>query len=546
MGTFMELVEIRDLDGPNMFALRPVIKLEVKLETGDAIDPKHLQHVIRTAGVDIPSEPAAAISALILHLHKRLKLTVPELTINPMDTEQHISICFSWENRYVARGIAQLAFQIVSGEQITDLNSQLSSVIAAETDPDDPVEPTWIRDEERRIPVAAITGTNGKTTTTRLLAHILRSTGKSVGWSSSSGVYINGVQVIEGDYTGHGGARRVLTDPEVDVGVLETARGGILLRGLGYESNDVGVLLNVGADHLDLHGVRTIETLASVKATVIRTTRPEGAVVLNADDQLVLQQKADVRASIILTSQNPDNPAIDEHLGQGGRCVVLEDGMITLCHGDLRELLVEVELVPLTYGGMARHMVENTLAATAAAVGLGLAPEDIADALRSFQPDRDHNAGRLNVFELGEVTVVVDFAHNESGLTYLLEFARKLFPETCRLSAIIGTAGDRQESVFIGLGRIAGTGADRVLIKSNPKYLRGRTPEAIIRLVRSGLEDVGALDREGGVFTSEFDAVVGAIESSVPGEVIVAMCVEDHLEIMDELIRRGAKERAPA
>jgi cyanophycin synthetase len=542
----MELVEIRDLDGPNLFALRPVLKLEVRLESEELIGDARRQYIAEHTGHYVSADPAQALATTITALYRILNLDVENPSIHEMDSPGYVSICFPWDHRFRARGVARTAFDLVAGERIERLKPYLENAIAGEVDDDEPEAPTWIRDTERSIPCAAVTGTNGKTTTTRILSHILRSTGKRVGWSSSSGVYIDGTQVIDGDYTGHGGARRVLMDPGVDCGVLETARGGILLRGLGYESNDVGVLLNVGPDHLGLHGVHDVETLVQVKATVVRTTRPGGTVVLNADDPLVLAQRDGIQARIILISQEPENPAIAEHLASGGDCLLLHRGMIMLCCGQERKVIIPVADVPVTYGGIAPHMVENTLAATAAAIGMGISAEDIASALQTFHPDRDHNAGRLNVFELDDVTVVVDFAHNESGLQFLLNFARQLFPDSSRVTAVVGTAGDRQDDVFIGLGRIAGDLADRVLVKTNPKHLRGRTPESVLDLVMTGIREAGAADKFGGVHDSEYDAVMAAIESAEPGEVIVAMSVEDYLAIMDDLIIRGARERSPA
>ncbi len=542
----MELVEIRDLDGPNLFALEPVIKLEVRLEDGEQLGVARQQYIAEHTNHYVSSDPVQALSGVVVALHKRLKLDQPLPSIHRMDEPGHVSVSFPWSHRAKARAIARIAFELCCGEQIRRLDEKIEDTIVAESDEDDPDEPTWIRDTERRIPSAAITGTNGKTTTTRFLAHILRHTGKRVGWSSSSGVYINGKQVIDGDYTGHGGARRVITDDSVDCAVLETARGGILLRGLGYESNDVGVMLNVTPDHLDLHGVKTVETLAQVKATVVRTTRSDGLVVLNADDPLVLAQMPDVRAPVLLISQNPLNPAIEQHATNGGQCLVTDEGVIMLIRSGARVPVIPLVEVPLTYGGSARHMVENSLAACGAAIGMGVSVSEIAEAMRSFHPDREHNAGRLNVFELGDVTVVVDFAHNESGLTFLIDFANHLFPDASRVTAIIGTAGDRQDSVFVGLGRIAGERADRIVIKWNPTYLRGRSAQETVTLIRSGLEQAGAMDRLDGEYEGEFAAVMSTVERTVHGEVVVAMCVEDYLQIMDELVRRGAHERKPA
>jgi cyanophycin synthetase len=537
----MKLVEIRDLDGPNLFALEPVIKLEIQIEPDEVLGVARQQYIAEHTNRYVGSDPRQAIASVIGALHEQIKIPPPMISTHEMDTPHHVSFCFPWQHRSRARGIARAAFDVVGSDQYIDrLSTHLIACIEDEHDQDEPDTPTWVADSERAIPSAAVTGTNGKTTTTRLLAHILRSAGKRVGWSSSSGVYIEGEMVIKGDYTGHGGARRVLTDTAIDCAVLETARGGILLRGLGYQSNDVGVFINVSEDHLDLHGVHTVETLARVKATVVRTTRPDGLVVLNADDPLVLAQREHVQAPVLLISQYPENPAVADHLADGGSCLILESGQVTLVSSDHREPIIPIDDVPLTYGGMARHMVENTLAACGAAIGMGVPLAEIATALKTFQPDRDHNAGRLNVFSLDDRTIVVDFAHNEIGLSFLLDFARQLKPEATRLTAVIGTAGDRKDSVFSGLGRLAGERADRVVIKANPSYLRGRTAEGIIGLITGGLEESNSSDKLHAVYQSEYDGVFGAIEASEPGEIIVTMCVEDYVSIMDELVRRGA------
>jgi cyanophycin synthetase len=542
----MELEEIRDLDGPNLFALEPVIKIEVVVQPGEQLGLARQQYIAEHTGYYVSADPVQALQATIIALHKHLRLYEPTITTHLMDEPNHLAVCFPWSERAKARAIARVAFDLVAGERIERLTTRLIQATEAEYDEDEPQAPTWVRDTERTIPAAAITGTNGKTTTTRFLAHLLRSSGQRVGWSSTSGVYIEGEQVIDGDYTGHGGARRVLTDNTIDCAVLETARGGILLRGLGYESNDVGIFLNVSEDHLNLHGVNTVETLARVKATVIRTTHPVGVVVLNADDPLVLAQKPDIRANIILISQNPENPALRDHASTGGRCITVENKVITLIEHHQHRPVVHLDQVPLTFRGMARHMVENALAACAGGLGMGLSLQQIAEGMKTFQSDREHNAGRLNVFQAAEATVVIDYAHNESGLQFLLDFARQYQPDTSRLTAIIGTAGDRQDSVFVALGRIAGRSADRVVLKANPKFLRGRDPESVADLMRAGLHQSNAIDREGGTYGSEFEAVFRAIEEAVPGEIIVSMCVEDYLQIIEELDKRGAVERTAA
>lgn len=521
----MELVEVRDLDGPNLFTLTPAIKLEVRATSGDG-----------NVDATLPE-----IAEMIAELHTQVGLEQPVVGTRKIDTPHHYALFFPWEWRSCALAIAEGAFEIlVNGIDPQQVTQAVRAALERDRERDD--RPEWVRDAERCIPAIGITGTNGKTTTTRLVAHILRSAGKHVGWSSSSGVYIDGEKVLEGDYTGPSGARRVLLDPAVEVGVLETARGGILLRGMAYESNDVGVFLNVSADHLHLQGVDTLSTLAEVKSIVVQVTRPEGLVVLNADDPLVLAQRERVRAKVLLFSQDPANAAIKEHVVSGGTALVRRDDRIVLLEGQRQQEIARLTDVPMTYGGAARHMVENALAGCGAVLGLGLPVERIAEGLRTFRSNVASNAGRLNVFQLDDRVIVIDYAHNESGLDALLRFSRALMSPGGRLSAIVGTAGDRDDDALLGLGRIAGQCADRIYVKENPRYLRGRAPGEALDVIRTGVTDVGALERLAGSFPSEYAAFLGALEGSSPGDAIAVMCHEDQIQILRDLRDRGATE----
>lgn len=522
----MELVEVRDLDGPNLFVLAPAIKLEVRLEPGERDVEGALD----------------ALTDLIGDLHQRVGLDAPEVGRGAIDTGNHYALFYSWEWRSCAMEIAEAAYNILDGTtSLDDAARRLRDALALDRQNDD--RPEWVRDSERRIPAVGVTGTNGKTTTTRLLAHIARRAGKHVGWSSSSGVYIDGEKVLEGDYTGPSGARRVLLDPGVEIGMLETARGGILLRGVAYESNDVSVFLNLTPDHLYLQGVETLETLAAVKSVVIQVTKPDGLVVLNADDPFVLAQRGRVRAEVLLTSQSAANPEVQAHVLAGGRAVVREDDLFVLYCRQERQTITTLADVPMTFNGAARHMVENALAACGAALGLGFTVDEIAAGLRTFRSDVASNVGRLNVFRLDGRIIVIDYAHNESGLEELLRFARALMPESGRLAAIIGTAGDREDGVMAGLGRIAGRDADRVYIKENPGYLRGReTSDEASRLMESGLSDAGAAGRLAGLYPNEQSALFAALDHSAPGDAITVMCVEDQMTILRDLRNRGAEE----
>ena len=382
-----------------------------------------------------------------------------------------------------------------------------------------------IRDDHRAIPVIAVTGTNGKTTTTRLIAHILRGMGRKVGWTSTVGVFIEGENVLEGDYTGPAGAWRVLREPGLDVAVLETARGGILLRGMACQSNDVSVMINISGDHLGLHGVQTVEGLAEVKGVVLRTTRPDGWVVLNADDPLVRAQAAGLHAPIIWVTQDAENPTVVAHRHTGGRAVLAEDGLDGRDtgrggtpdrppRGDADHLRRE-----------ARHMIENVLCAAAATLALELNREEIGQGCGPSAPTPEDNPGRLHVYDLNGATVILDYAHNEVGLTASAALARGYLEGEGRLTAIIGTAGDRTDEALRELGRIAAEQSDHVIVKETRRYLRGRASvDEMTALYREGVAAGGNPPHV--VAADEPEALEIALRDLQPGDVVAMMCIE--------------------
>ncbi|RIK42971.1 MAG: Mur ligase [Chloroflexi bacterium] len=536
----MQLVEIRDLDGPNLFLLQPAIKIELVVSPDDRLTPEAAAALAEHYAFSPTTDPISALKSIIAALHRQVGLDVLELGERRLDAADHIVVYYPWQWRSCSVGIAQHAVEALIAGDITDATESLRSMLATDQATND--TPLWVRDNERNKPTVAITGTNGKTTTTRLVAHICREAGRHTGWSSSSGVYIDGVQVMEGDYTGPSGARRVLEDPDVEIAVLETARGGILLRGVAFESTDVAVMINVTSDHLSLQGIETVDTLAEVKSVVVRLAKPEGLVVLNADDPRVAAQRRRVRAEVLFTTQDIANPVVVEHIAAGGRVLARIADAIVLIDGDTRTHVIDLVDTPITWGGVARHMVENSLCAAGAALGLGFSIEQIAHGLHTFRSDIRSNAGRLNVFRLNGRIIVVDYAHNESGLEALIQFARGLMGGSGRLSAIVGTAGDRQDDVLTGIGRIAARRADRVYIKENLRYLRGRPAEEIVALIRRGVNEGEGLGKLAGIFPSEHAALVAALDRTDPGDAVAIMCVQDQLAIYRELRDRGAEE----
>lgn len=522
----MDVVEIRDLDGPNLFRMEPVIKLELAFNERDD-----------------RAETLDAIADRIGALHRELGLPAPEVTRHRVDAPDRSVLAFNWEWRATAVGIARAAADLASWPVDDVVLGHLRERLARDRAEGD--RPRWIRDDERTKPAVGITGTNGKTTTTRLLAHIVARSGKRVGWSSSTGVYIAGRQVLEGDYSGPSGARRVLDDPDVEVAILETARGGLLLRGMACESNDVGVFLNISADHLSMYGVETMETLAEVKSVVVRATRPDGLVVLNADDPLVASYRDRVRAPVMFFSQRPGDAILLRHIESGGAALICEGDCLQLYRDGDSTPLARLSDIPMTYGGAAPFMVENAMGAAAAALGLGLAPEQVADGLASFRNDAHSNPGRLNVFSVEGRSLVIDYAHNDIGLAGLATFARRLADDDCRVHLVVGTAGDRRDDDFRALGRLARDVGDVVYLKDTRAYMRGRAEGEMPALMREGFESGDGDAVLAGEFDDEYSAVLAALDASTAGDVIAVMCQMDQERIVGEIERRGGGERVP-
>ena len=533
----MKLVEIRELDGPNIFLLEPAMKVEFRLES-DADEANALARISAESGVSADDLGAAWI-ALVDLLHERAGLESPATVVVPLEEADHVALAFGWSHRRAGRLVATAIANLTLGIPV-----DFDNVIAAlatyhqHVDPDD--RPEMIRDTERRVPTVGITATNGKTTTTRLLSHIVRTAGSRPGWCSTSGVFIDGTPVLTGDYTGPSGARRVLLDDAVDVAVLETARGGILLRGLGYESNDVSVFINVSPDHLGLHGVFTVEGLARVKSTVIAVTKPDGFAVLNAEDPLVWGMREVTRARIVAVSQHDRADVVESTVRNGGAAMVVRNGALLWLDGDRKTELLRVEEIPITYGGRAAHMVENALCAASAALALGYSPDTVAEGLRSFSSSAESNPGRLNAYRYRDAMVLLDFAHNEAGLTHLLLLARSLVEGQGKVRVVIGSAGDRPDEAIRAMARIAGEQADAVYARETAKYLRGRASnEELNQLYLAGLAEAGA--EPVAIYPSELDAVMAAVNDCRPGDVVVSMSYEQGEASRQWLLEAGAQ-----
>jgi cyanophycin synthetase len=369
-----------------------------------------------------------------------------------------------------------------------------------------------------RIPIVAVTGVNGKTTTTRLIAHIVGSTGKRVGMACTDGVYVAGERIDEGDCSGPQSARSVLMNPLVDAAVLETARGGILREGLGFDKCDIAVVTNIGeGDHLGLSDIQTLENLAKVKRSIVEALAPTGAAVLNAEDPLVAEMAKHCPGTTVFFAKSGSHPLIVERREANARVAFVRDHAIALAEGEYEFTLLSLDRIPLTYGGRIGFQVENVLAATAACWALGLPAEQIRLGLESFSAQMDKVPARFNVLDIAGATVIVDYGHNPSSLAAILA-AIEPFPQQMR-TAVYSVAGDRRDCDIIRQGELLGGAFDRVLLYED-HYLRGREQGEIIGLLRAGLAGARRT-KEMQAFTEWTAAADTALRLIRPGELLL-------------------------
>ncbi len=379
------------------------------------------------------------------------------------------------------------------------------------------------------IPIALITGTNGKTTTARLLKEMAEAAGKTVGLSSTDGCWVADTEIGEGDYSGPGGARRVLRHRSVDIGLLETARGGMLRRGLGVERAEVALITNVAEDHLGEWGIHDLDELVDTKLIVAQAAEH---LVLNADDDNLKRRAAQQRQPITWFSLTPENVA--PLVAAGAEACVLDDGNLVWIEPRGRRTLIAVDDVPMTFGGAARHNIANALGAIAVAIRLGLEPAAIVQGLKSFDSSDRANPGRLNRFDFAGVTAIVDFAHNPHGLEALLDMATALPAKRCAI--LIGQAGDRDEEAIRQLPRLVWRyRPDRIILKELRHHLRGRQVGEVTGLMADELQRLGAPD---GVVTqapSEIDAVRDALRWAQEGDLLLLLSHAQRGDVLDLL-----------
>jgi cyanophycin synthetase len=373
-----------------------------------------------------------------------------------------------------------------------------------------------------RIPIASITGTNGKTTTSRMLAHIHKMSGRTVGLATTDGVYIDGERSVAGDMTGPVAAQMVLRDPTVDLAVLETARGGLLRAGMGYRHCDVGAVLNIASDHLGLKGVQTLDDLAAVKRVVVEVARE--AAILNADDLRCLQMAAHTEAKRIgYVTMNPRHDLVRQHVRAGGLAIVLEEGMngdmITLYDHGLHQPLLWTHLIPATLEGKALHNVQNAMFAALLAYAMGVKLENIRHGLRTFDTTYFQAPGRMNVFEELPFKVILDYGHNPAAIQVMVDLVRKLEVPGRRI-CVLAAPGDRRDEDIVEIGRIAASAFDEIIVRRDDD-LRGRGPDDVPRILSEALRSAGHPADRIHVIADEETAVDAALRMGKRGDLLL-------------------------
>ena len=382
------------------------------------------------------------------------------------------------------------------------------------------------------IPIISVTGTNGKTTTTRLIAHVLSCAGYNVGMTTTGGIFINNQCIEKGDTTGYESAMSVLLNKEVEVAVFETARGGIIRNGLAYDMADVGVITNITGDHLGLDGINTMEDLAHVKSLVVEAVKDEGYAVINGDDKVSLSLLDRIKSKLIIFTKNAENPIMKENISRGGIGIYLDEGTIYIKQGEECKRLINVKNIPITIKGKARFNIENSLAAAAALVAVGVSPKIISKGLSSFYCDEEGNPGRFNVFNISGVSVILDYGHNKDGYRAVTEALRDIKHK--RLIGIIGVPGDRLNSDILEVGRIAGRSFDYIYIKEDDDK-RGREKWEVAKLLKKGVMDSQCIDEKNiEMLENEREALLRALDNAKYGDIIMVFLekYESLLEIV--------------
>ncbi len=557
----MKLLDSRRLTGPNLLLDRPGAVIEVALEPAEAdtavaawkAQARRMLDAVGWSGETIaartfPGGASLVISAPIDALYAATEVNEwawaaaaeassqgeePDLAAGRETLVKSIAgeadpALLALRDAAAARGVAFL-----SDSRFVSVGLGSGSLTWPAGELPDPSSVDWSAVHD--VPVLLVTGTNGKTTTVRLAAVMAGAAGKVPGSTTTDRIEVGGEVIESGDFSGPEGARAVLRDRRVEIAVLETARGGILRRGLVLPHVDAALVTNIAADHLGDYGIHDLPGLAAAKMVIARAVKPDGRVVLNADDAELVAAAGQVRAPLVWFTLDPGNPIVARHVAVGGEAVVMEDGFLILDRGGERTPVVRVEEVPITLGGAARYNIANALGAIGLASAVGLPDEAVAAGLRQMRGTPEDNPGRANLFERDGVHILVDYAHNPHGVAALLDVARTL-PARRKLITL-GQAGDRSDEAIRDLARAAWElRPDRAVVKEMPEMLRGRQLGEVPLVLEDELRRLGmpaaGLERA----DSELDAVRKALAWARPGDLLVLL-VHKHRDEVLELIR---------
>ena len=541
------------LEGPNLFFPRPAARFHIAIDELCTLPTTQMDAAARALGLRLTAgAPGSelrnlAVARLLARALRALARAAGyrrlAVRVRPDADADHVMLVAPLATTGRINAVAE-ALETLLEAMLTDPASLMTVIdnwagVIAATPPGDAITP-----QRPAVPVVAVTGTNGKTTTVRLIALMARLQGIDVATCSTDGVFHNGQIVDGGDYSGPAGVQLALAQPGVQLVVAETARGGILRRGLGVASNDVGLVTNVSADHLGLDGVTTLDDLAEVKSVVVRATRPGGWAVLNADDPRVAAMQQTTRARVWVFTLDPESPIGRTALTMGGRVTtLLDDHIVVLGLKASPVVICPITDVPMALFGVSTANVDNALAATSAALALGWPVDVVAAGLRQFRLDQN-SPGRFNIHSVGGVTVILDLAHNEAGLAALLEAGRAFVRPGGRLLVSIGTAGDRPQATFTALGEMAALNADVVVTKTAEYYQRGNDGSVEHAWLAEGVERAGK--QVTATFDDEPSALAHLLDLAEDGDVIAAMVHQHKAESADLVRARGGTPDDPA
>jgi UDP-N-acetylmuramyl tripeptide synthase len=563
----MKVLDSRRLTGPSLLLDTPGAILDISLDNGDADRAvqawrdavTRLLHAVGWSGQTLAFRRFAggislAFSAPVDALYAATDLNEaawaravgelngePDVRFDDQVTELRNAIARERNPALVALYDAARARDLIflNGEGQVSAGSGTGAVVWDEESLPGAAAVDWARVHD--VPVVLVTGSNGKTTVVRLLGAMVRAADRTAGTTSTDGVTVGRTFLVEGDFSGPSGARVALRNPDVETAILETARGGILRRGLAVNRADVAVITNVAADHLGEFGVESLSDLAETKLLVAKALDRTGTLVLNADDPLLVERSSRIRAQVIWFSLTPDSPVVKRHLDAGGTAVIEDEGRIVLAQGKQQTVVSSLPDVPITFAGTARHNVANALASVAGATALGIGIEPIARTLREFGRDVGDNPGRANFMELGGTRILLDYAHNPHGMAALVGVAQT-FPARRRL-VMVGQAGDRDDDAIRDLARAAWTlKPDRVVVKEMDQYLRGRAPGEVPALLADEFSRLGVPDAAIFRVGPEMDGVREALTWAQPGDLLVLAVHQERRAVLGLLSRMTASD----